>query len=714
MLLSSYYTSRAAALTKLKQYDEALDDCKLALEFDQNAIKAHQRRARVYMQIGMFDKAIETYDKAIKIDTEAVAQDRQHTETTKRKYESAKATIEEQRGRKYGENLVAVRKAKDDLKTILKFCPDCDQARILQVEALFYSGDHTEAYQLASSLVKGGFSKDRELLILRARLMLTKGKIDDALKQLTVLSKRKSNDSRASSLKEKVEQVKGLMEQGEDAYKKKDQHRAIRYYSTAIDSCPDEAQGLVAKLRFCRSAAYASIGDHHKAIEDYNEILNYDPKHVKAHTRKGSSLLALKGADPEKNCLLAVKTLESALDICESTPLEDDVQQQLIDAQKQLRRVKMTTKDYFAILGVSTTANLADIYNAYRVRSLRIHNYKHDAQSRAEHDDAERQYQDISEAYELLSEASKTGALAQFAAAAQALRSADSPNARQPASPILDRRSDYDQRLIMQHSDDFKKSAAPDLGFLRRPEAQFGRRPEGRLTRQHSDDGPMRQSGSPPQLRADYGQRLARQHTDFRVNSGQQHSQRVGSPVQRGGSSSPRDRNAYVDYDDTLYHHQASPEYENLQLRGTGLGGGAYNDGYPSDTHPNDRYPSDIYPNDRYPRESYPNDRYPRDCYPDDGYPHDGYHKDVYQMDGYHHDGYRNDSYPQHAPPKRSLSDQSPKYNGFLSRDYDEGPKYNSFLSREYDGEDMRPRDGMLMQRKPPSLRGNVMSASQA
>jgi tetratricopeptide (TPR) repeat protein len=97
LLLSSYYTSRAAALTKLKQYDEALEDCKCALEFDQNAIKAYQRRARVYMQLGKLNEAIETYDQAFKIDAEAVATDRKHTEQTRDRFESAKAVIEKQR-----------------------------------------------------------------------------------------------------------------------------------------------------------------------------------------------------------------------------------------------------------------------------------------------------------------------------------------------------------------------------------------------------------------------------------------------------------------------------------------------------------------------------------------------------------------------------------------------------------------------------------------
>lgn len=372
-MLSSYYTSRAAALTKLKQYDEALEDCKLALEFDRNAIKAYQRQARIYMLRGMLDDAVATYERASKVDAEAVAADRKHTETTLEKYQNAKAVIDLQRAKssdnkradvdrqkisKSSDNTRAVQKAKEDLKTILKFCPEWDEARVLETEALFYSGDVEEAYQLASCLVKDGLSRNPDLLLLRAKLMLNKGRLDDALKQLGVIMTRFPTFARAKSLNDKIDLIKQLMDQGDESYAQKDYQRAIRYYATAIDSCPDDAEGMVAKLKFSRSAVNASIGAHNLAIEDYADIIQYDPSHVKAHYRQGASLLALKSGDRMKNCQFAVRSLQTALDLCQSPPLEDDIKRKLSEAFGELTKLKFTSKDYFCSPGTAKNSLL--------------------------------------------------------------------------------------------------------------------------------------------------------------------------------------------------------------------------------------------------------------------------------------------------------------------------------------------------------------------
>jgi DnaJ family protein C protein 7 len=452
IMLSSYYASRAAAFTKLKQYDQALEDCKFALEFDRNSIKAYKRKARIYMQKGRLDEAVETYDKATKIDPEAVASDRKHTELTKRKFDNARAIIVKQRSKTYGENISAIQNAKEDLKTVLKFCPDWAEPRILETEAVFYAGDTDEALQMASDLVKNGLSRDLDLLILRTRLLLNKGRLDDAIKQLGVLTAlptgRAITGRAITSLSEKTELIRQLVEQGEGCYAKKDYPRAIRYYSTAIDTCPDEAQGMVAKLKFNRSAAYASVGAHKKAIEDYSAILKYEPSHVKTYIRQGTSFAALKAGDRIQNCQDAVNSFEIALDLRPPAPLEDEIKKKLNEALSELTKAKLVTKDHFAVLGLRTSAKLGEIHNAYRMRSVGLHNFRRAAKTSYEVAEAERQYQEVSEAYQVLSEACKGGCMYQLVDTVLA----DTEDTR------LVRRSDhgrcdYDPRLVRRQSD---------------------------------------------------------------------------------------------------------------------------------------------------------------------------------------------------------------------------------------------------------------------
>eukprot|EP00546_Thalassionema_frauenfeldii_P009020 CAMPEP_0178916768 /NCGR_PEP_ID=MMETSP0786-20121207/12843_1 /TAXON_ID=186022 /ORGANISM="Thalassionema frauenfeldii, Strain CCMP 1798" /LENGTH=624 /DNA_ID=CAMNT_0020590181 /DNA_START=103 /DNA_END=1978 /DNA_ORIENTATION=+ len=408
LLLSSYYTSRAAALTKLKQYDEALEDCKSALEFNRNAIKAYQRKARLYMQRGMLDEAMETYDKAIKIDSELIAGDKKHTEETKHRFESARSIIEDHRNHRRSDRTDAIKKANNDLKTILKFCPDWGEARILQSEALFLAGSIDDAYDLVSSLLKDGLNKDVDLLLLRARLMFCKGRLHDSIKQLAVVIRRNPDDEKVKSLNETLNAIKRYGDSGEEAYKSKNYKRAIKCYSKAIDLCPENAHGTIAKMKFGRSAAYTSQGKHRTAIKDYTYILNYDPNHVKAHLRRGTSLMALRTGDRIKILECAVKNFEKAISLSDAEELQGTAEERLAQCQNELRQVKLSSKDYFAVLGLPRESSLSEVYDAYRERSLRLHNFKHSAKTEADIEKSERQLEDIKEAYEVLAEAMKS------------------------------------------------------------------------------------------------------------------------------------------------------------------------------------------------------------------------------------------------------------------------------------------------------------------
>mmetsp|Transcript_28953 Transcript_28953/g.42712 ORF Transcript_28953/g.42712 Transcript_28953/m.42712 type:complete len:673 (-) Transcript_28953:156-2174(-) len=410
LLLSSYYTSRAAALTKIKQYDEALEDCKSAIEFNRNAIKAYQRKARLYMQRGMMDEAMETYDKAIKIDSELISPDKKHTEETKHRFESARSIIEEHRKHKKVNNndSNAIKKANNDLKTILKFCPDWGEARILQAEALFLAGNIDDAYELVGSLLNDGLNKNTDLLLLRARLMFCKGRLDDSIKQLAVVIKRDPDSERVKFLSETLNTVKRYGDSGQEAYRSRNYKRATKYYTKAIDACLEDARGAIAKLKFGRSAAYTSQEKHRKAIKDYTDILDYDPNHVKAHLRRGTSLMALKTGDRIKILECAMKNFERALELSPSEEFQNTAQEKLSHCQSELRQCKLSSKDYFAVLDLPRESSLSDVYDAYRERSLRLHNFKHSAKTEADMLKAERKLEDIKEAYEVLAEAMKS------------------------------------------------------------------------------------------------------------------------------------------------------------------------------------------------------------------------------------------------------------------------------------------------------------------
>jgi tetratricopeptide (TPR) repeat protein len=415
IMLASYYTSRAAALTKLKQYDEALKDCIRALEFDWGSVKAYQRQGRIFIMVGKLKEAIETYERASKVDHEAVAEDRKLAESMKRKYDNAKEVIEKQRVSKYADNERAVETAKSDLKIILTHCPEWDEARILEIEAMFYHGDVDEAYQVTSALVKDGFGRNPDLLELRARLMLSKGRLLDARKQLEVILKGyHEHAGKVKPLYDNVLFITQLMDQGEESYSKKDFQRAARFYSSAIDACPDFAEGMATKVRFSRGTVYGCLEEHGLAIEDYAAIIRHDPRHVKAYFRQGISYMAVKNGDKIRNLNSAVSSFQNAIEVCQSSAFEEEIHQKLEEASKELLDHKFLSKDYFSILGLPRNATLSEVYSAYKMRSLRIHNAKHTAPSPKIKAELDREFSDVTEAYEVISEAFKRYAVDRF------------------------------------------------------------------------------------------------------------------------------------------------------------------------------------------------------------------------------------------------------------------------------------------------------------
>jgi len=67
---SVLYSNRAAALMKLKRYEEAIRDSTRTLDIDPTYIKAYLRRAQCYMLLDKFDEALRDYEAAQKRDPE--------------------------------------------------------------------------------------------------------------------------------------------------------------------------------------------------------------------------------------------------------------------------------------------------------------------------------------------------------------------------------------------------------------------------------------------------------------------------------------------------------------------------------------------------------------------------------------------------------------------------------------------------------------------
>ena len=67
-LSAIYFSNRAAAYSSLAQYENAIDDCEMALSVDPKYAKAYSRMGLAYLSLGKSDKAVQAYKKGLAID----------------------------------------------------------------------------------------------------------------------------------------------------------------------------------------------------------------------------------------------------------------------------------------------------------------------------------------------------------------------------------------------------------------------------------------------------------------------------------------------------------------------------------------------------------------------------------------------------------------------------------------------------------------------
>ncbi|XP_067934759.1 E3 ubiquitin-protein ligase CHIP-like isoform X2 [Watersipora subatra] len=62
--VATYYTNRALCYIKLKKWEEAIKDCKRALELDSNTVKGYYFIGESYLELSMFDESTKNLMKA--------------------------------------------------------------------------------------------------------------------------------------------------------------------------------------------------------------------------------------------------------------------------------------------------------------------------------------------------------------------------------------------------------------------------------------------------------------------------------------------------------------------------------------------------------------------------------------------------------------------------------------------------------------------------
>lgn len=179
---------------------------------------------------------------------------------------------------------------------------------------------------------------------------------------------------------------------GQEAFDKADFASAIDQWKAALEIDPTHVN-FIRPLTLKLALAYSKNGQQ-------EEALRLAQQHIDAEeTVNGLFTLGeiQQNADQFEE---AVRTFQRAVEVAgEDQETKKEAQEKAREAQVALKQSK--EKNYYKILGVARNANAKEIKKAYREKALRWHP---DKVAESEKEEASKMFQDIGEAYEVLSD----------------------------------------------------------------------------------------------------------------------------------------------------------------------------------------------------------------------------------------------------------------------------------------------------------------------
>jgi DnaJ homolog subfamily C member 3 len=359
-----------------RQYAEALDDLTKALAIDPSNKDYTKKKIQLLISLGQCQEA----DQMVK---------------------GAKVEIDPKQAEQAGQCAAEIDMAEkayfeEDFDTAARFFErallhvDLQGSDLMWMKAqsLFQINDFYGTISDTGKILKQ-HSSHIEAYELRGKAFFRLGEHDNAILHAREGLKLDPEHKGCKALHKKVKSFEKKRNKAEAAFEKGEYKEAIDLFWQAINiDTSHTAFFLPNLLRIV--AAHSKLGEHAKAIEEAEKHVNFQET-VEGLWALGDAQLA--GEKFEE----AVRTFRRAEEIA-TEDTKQKAQQRVRESEVALKQSK--EKNYYKILGVPRTATTKEIKKAYREMALKWHPDKN-ADNKEE---AEKRFQDIGEAYEVLSD----------------------------------------------------------------------------------------------------------------------------------------------------------------------------------------------------------------------------------------------------------------------------------------------------------------------
>jgi len=375
------YYQRAQVLLRQRKYQEIISDLSSAIELDKQFTKGLLQRAKLFRLLGRCSESVNDYETVLQLKSD---------------HKEAKSEIDKsrqcQRLVEQSEQLIARNQwdaAKHYLSLTLEIASESTHFMSLRMKC-YYELREWGNVLLDSRNVLSNIQSDIEALYMRAKAFQMTGEYENASNHYKEALR---SDPEHNQSKKSFRILKKFLKLKSDAEK----NLSAINYKEALENVNDvleldsesfpksQTELLLLKCRILNALRQAA-----DALRICRKVVEVDVNNVDAHIEMSRSHITL---EQWQN---AVNEAQKAVQIDQHN---QSAHKQLHTAQIELK--KSQQKDYYKMLGVKRTATEREIKKAYRKLALQYHPDKHDSvEAKSE---AEKKFQQIAEAYEILS-----------------------------------------------------------------------------------------------------------------------------------------------------------------------------------------------------------------------------------------------------------------------------------------------------------------------
>ena len=378
---SNYY-KRFRVYLRQQKLKEALADLNSALNLKPNNENALGQRAKLHMKLGKCAEADADLDKLKKLNpSNKELELKKDAGVCKQAVANALKAFDSR-------NYVG---AKDALNVAIHVAESSAYLLLRRAWCFYHLNEPFETIADLGKVLKLE-SENIEALELRGRAYYNVGELETAMNHYRKGLKLDPEHKGCKDMYRVVKKIQDLQKKADKYFESKDYTKAAESLVKLIE-VDKEHNIIVPRARLELAKAYQSLKKYKEAKAEAELVIAKDDGNADAHRVLGQVLMELEDYEA------AVQRFKKARELKEG---DRSIDEDLRKAEAALKQSQQ--KDYYKILGVSRKASQKDIKKAYREAALKWHPDKHKEEDKEK---AEKQFQQVAEAYEVLSDEEK-------------------------------------------------------------------------------------------------------------------------------------------------------------------------------------------------------------------------------------------------------------------------------------------------------------------